>query len=415
MLVKLKSIFNSDDKKRLLSNFLSLSILQGTNYILPLITLPYLVRVLGPEKFGLIAFAQAFIAYFNMLTDYGFNLSATREISIYRNNKRKVSEIFSSVMIIKLGLSIISFIIITVIIFSFDKFKKDWFIYYFSFGIVIGQVLFPVWFFQGMERMKYITLLNITAKLIFTISIFIFIKRMSDYIYVPLLNSLGYLTAGILAVWIILKNFKLKVVVPNLNNIKHQLRAGWHIFISTVGINMYKSNSIFILGIFANNVIVGYFSVAKKIMDIINSLAGVISQSIYPYTMRRISQYSITPFLKKIGFGIALYTFFIGLVLFFFANIITKLIAGNNFYPMVVSIKMLAFVPLVIGINVPAVHMLLGKKKDKLFTKAVFLGAILDLILNFLLVPHYSYIGSCISIIITEAFVTIMLYWYCTL
>jgi len=94
VLTKIRQNFHSEDKKRLLENFLSLSVLQGANYILPLITLPYLVRVLGPEKFGLIAFAQSFIQYFNILTDYGFNLSATREISIYNDSRGKFQEIY---------------------------------------------------------------------------------------------------------------------------------------------------------------------------------------------------------------------------------------------------------------------------------------------------------------------------------
>ena len=98
----------------------------------------------------------------------------------------------------------------SIIVFSFKKFKQDWLIYYLDFGMVLGQTLFPICFFQGMERMKYITFLNVFAKLIFTIAIFIFVKRSSDYLYVPLLNSLGFILAGILALFLHVSNYLLQ-------------------------------------------------------------------------------------------------------------------------------------------------------------------------------------------------------------
>ena len=107
---KLKEVSHQEENKQLLSNFLSLTTLQAFTYILPLITLPYLVRVLGTEKFGLVMFAQAFIIFFNIFVDYGFNLSATREVSVNRDNKNKLTEIYSSVISIKLLLLVVSFV-----------------------------------------------------------------------------------------------------------------------------------------------------------------------------------------------------------------------------------------------------------------------------------------------------------------
>ena len=207
MLHKLKIIANTEDKKRLLSNFFSLSLLQLFTYVLPLLTLPYLVRVLGTEKFGLVMFAQAFIIFFNILVDYGFNLSATREVAVNRESKEKLTEIFSSVMSIKFILIVISFAILSIVIFLFDNFSDNIDLFYLTFLWVIGQALFPVWYFQGLEKMKYITIVNVTSKLIFTIAIFIFIKDESDYILVPILNGLGFIIGGILSLRIVYKDF----------------------------------------------------------------------------------------------------------------------------------------------------------------------------------------------------------------
>lgn len=415
MLARFKEKFRDQDKRRLLENFLSLSVLQGANYILPLITLPYLVRVLGPEKFGLIAFAQAFIQYFNILTDYGFNLSATREISIHREDKAKVSEIFSSVMVIKFGLLLVSLIILTIVVFSFKKFRQDWEIYYLTFVMVVGQALFPVWFFQGMERMKYITFLNITAKLIFTVSIFIFVHKVSDYLYVPLLNSLGFLVAGILAVWIVFRNFNIVFDCPTLTQIGHQFKEGWYIFISTVAISLYTISNTFILGLFTNNTIVGYYSAAEKLIKAVQGLLRPVSQAIYPYISKLVSESKKegVKFIQKITLLIGGVSFVLSLFIFIFANLIVSVILGNQYIESIPVLRILAFLPFIIGLsNIFGIQTMLTFDYKKAFSKILISASILNIALALVLVPFYQHIGISVSVLISEMFVTVSMFLY---
>jgi len=385
--------------------------LQGANYVLPLITLPYLVRVLGPEKYGLIAFAQAFIQYFNILTDYGFNLSATREISIHRNNAQKVSEIFSSVMIIKLGLLVLSFVIMSILVFSFWKFRQDWLIYYLTFGMVVGQVLFPVWFFQGMERMKYITFLNITAKLIFTIAIFVFIRQASDYIYVPLLNLFGYLVAGALALWIVFRGFKIVFKIPSYSSLIHQLKEGSIMFVSTVAISLYTTSNVFLLGLFTNNVIVGFYSAAEKIVKALQGFWTPFSQAIYPvfsklyYENRTKAQYM----LKKILLYTGLITLAISLTGCIFAPFIIKVFFGEAFTPSVNIMQILVYIVFLIGINnVLGIQGLVAFGFAKEFTLTVIIASIIHLILLVIFIPVFKGVGVAIATITTESIIIFM-------
>jgi Membrane protein involved in the export of O-antigen and teichoic acid len=405
-----EKLFASETRKRLIENFLSLSVLQIANYILPLITLPYLVRVLGPEKFGLIAFSQAFIGYFMILTDYGFNLSATRDISINRENKEKVSEVFSSVMIIKLALMILSLILMSIIIFSFEKFKQDWIVYYLTFGMVVGQVLFPVWFFQGMEKMKYITFLNILAKVIFTVAIFVFVKEASDYLYVPILNSLGFIVAGILGLWIVFRDFEISFKFVGLKELKRQLKEGWYIFISTVAISLYTISNTFILGLFTNNAIVGYYAAAEKIVRAVQGLLVPVSQTIYPYISKLMNE-SVElgiKFIRKATVIIGGISFGLSLILFIFAELVINILLGPKYHEAVVVLKILAFLPFIIALsNIFGIQTMLTLNYKKEFSNILILASIINIILALIMVPILKHIGISLSVLLSEIFVTI--------
>ena len=286
MINKIKNIANTEDKKRLASNFFSLSVLQIFSYVLPLLTLPYLVRVLGVETFGLVAFATAFITFFNILVDYGFNLSATREVSIHRENKDKITEIYSSVLSIKFILIFVSFVIFSFIVFTFEKFSSHSMLYFITFISVIGQALFPIWYFQGMERMKYITIINIFSKVVFTIAIFVFVHEESDYLMVPLLTGLGILIGSLYALYIIKKDFHQKFVLQTIKTMMIHFKDSSQFFLSRVSVSIYTSANAFVLGLFTNNTMVGYYSIAEKLYMAIQSLYGPITQALYPYVAK---------------------------------------------------------------------------------------------------------------------------------
>ena len=284
--IKFKKFTYSDEKNRLISNFLSLSVLQGLNMLLPLITFPYLVRVLGIETFGLVNLALSFIMYFNILVSFGFELSATREISIHRDNITIVSEIFSTVMLIKAILLVISFLVLTILILCIDTFREFSWLYYATFGIVIGNAIFPSWFFQGMERMKYITYINVISKSVFTVLIFVFIKEKADYIYVPILNSLGAIIGGTYAFYLVFKLFSVSIVLPKNMVFWAQLKDSFQFFLSRVANNGSRYFAMTMIGLYFGNLIVGYYAIVEKLFYAFMSLGSVVSQTIYPYMSR---------------------------------------------------------------------------------------------------------------------------------
>lgn len=402
-------MINNNDKKKLISNFLSLSTVRILNYILPFITVPYLVRVLGPDRFGLIAFSQAFIQYFNLISDYGFDLSATREISINRDDKKMVSAIFSSVMLLKMVFTILGFLILCLLVFNIDKFAKEKLLYLLTFGIVLGNVLFPIWFFRGIEKMKLIVMINILSKVIYVVSIFTFIKSQDDYIYIPLINSIGAIISGLVSLWIILIKFKVKLKIPTFIEIKHELKEGWDIFISKIAINLYTTSNIFILGLFTNNVIVGYYSAGNKIITAINGLIDPLSQTIYPHISKLASESKemALSFVRKIIKLIGIPIFLISLSLFIFAPQIVNIVLGTQFKESIHVVQIMSFIIFIIFLsNIFGVQVMLNFGYQDVFKRIVINAGIINVILVSILSITFQHIGVAFAVLLIETYIT---------
>ena len=314
------------EKKILTENFIALVLTQIIAYVIPLISLPYLSRVLGTEKFGLVFWAQAMIQYFMIFTEFGFSISAVRDISINRDNKEKINQIFSSIITIKLVFICISFLVLSALVILVPKFQQEWLLFYLTFFMVIGNAIYPIWFFQGIEHMKYITFLNITAKGLFLAFIFIFVKQPDDYILVAILNSMGFMIAGIIGIWLAYKRFGLRIVKPKIEEIKYQIKYSSEFFLSRAAVAGYNNTNAFLIGLVCNPIMVAYYTAAEKIFQAMNGLSAPVGQVLYPYMakQRDINKY------KKIFYPSLVFLACMCIFMFIFAKPVITVFYGSE-------------------------------------------------------------------------------------
>lgn len=406
-------LFINTTVKKLISNVLTLSIVQGLNYLLPLITIPYLIKVIGIEKFGLLAFATIIVSYFQTLIDYGFNLNATKNVALNRYNVIKLSEIFSAVIMIQLFFFIFSAILLLGLITFFDTFFIEYLVYWFTFFGLLGHILFPMWFFQGIEQMRYITFFHTFAKLFFTVMIFVFIKEKNDFLLIPVLNSCGLILSGIYAFILVQKKFTIRFKFQHFSILFYYLKEGWHIFISRIFVTGYMNMGLLMLGILVNNMAVGYYSVAEKIIGAVHGVYVPMQQTFYPHlvSLKEKHQAAFFSFIKKIVY---LYSA-IGLVLFcvvnYFATEIIVFINGN-FDNTINSIYfILTFTILLSPFGSLLTHMLVIEKKDKEFYKITQLVFFIHSVTAYFLITFINQIGLALSTVLTQLIVISLCYY----
>lgn len=405
MIRRIRNKFQHQDNRVLLSNFFSLLSLQGLTYVLPLITMPYLFRVLGAEKYGLIAFALSTVMFIKVLVDYGFHLSATREISVNRDNKKRLIEIFSTTLTIKLILLIFGFFILTLLVFLEEKFYNNWQLFYMTFIFVVGDTLFPIWFFQGIQKMKYISYLNIVSKLLFTVGVFVFIHSPDDYLLYPLLNGLGALVISLFSLVFIRKKYQIKLVRQPIGRIKKTFKSSWDIFLSEFMPNLYNNFSVFLLGFVTTMDNVGYYSLATRIINVFNSVLYIIRNVTFPYLNKNFDKF------KSIAKIIIVTGLLFSITILGLSHVVVPFIFGEKAYNSLDIIHILALSPLLLSIAISfGANKLLVLKKDKAFRNITFRYSVFGFIGAVILVPFFNIFGASINLILTRGLMAYLIF-----
>ena len=282
--------------KTLISNFGYLSILNGLNLILPLLTIPYLTNVLGAERFGDYAFVLVLVQNIEIITSFGFQFSATKTISRNRDDINYVSRLTSSVIASRV---LIGLIIVTILLlFRNLVFRNEaqQLLFYTSLGMIFGEAFIPVWLFQGLEQMKYVTLVNATAKLLFFTLVFIVVHDSNDYRYILLLSSCGYIIAGILSMVLVRTQFNILLPRPQWSLMLHAMRKSFSLFLSNVGISLYRNVNVLVLNYFVPSGAVGVYALSEKIVKAAQSIVTPLSQALFPNLSYKLKTEGERPF-----------------------------------------------------------------------------------------------------------------------
>lgn len=392
----------------MIKNIISLFLVQGAGYLLPLITLPYLVRVLGPSQYGVLGFSLAFSQYFTLIVQYGFDLSATNKIAINKDDKKIVSQVFWGVLFCRIVLLVVGAIVMLLIINFVPQVNAYGTVIAVSYTSVIGAALVPSWLFQGKEKMGWMAISNISAKIITIPLIFIFVHTPHDTWIVSLLTGLGFVLGAFVCFFFVYREGWVQLSFPDNKLLKELIEDGRYIFLSNIAGSVYVNSIPIFLGFSSGPVTVGIYVAADKIRMALQGLMGPFTQVFYPRISSLIStdKEKGLALIRNLLFKQNAIVLLISALLIFYSKNIVFVLYGNTYLPSVSVLCLLS--PMLFFISVSTVlgvqgMLVLGMKKQ--FSQILWFGALLNTAIIFPLIWFSGANGAAISVLVTEALV----------
>jgi O-antigen/teichoic acid export membrane protein len=335
------------NNKKIVENFSYLTILQFFSLLFPLITYPYLLRVLGLEVYGSIVFANSITMFIAIIINFGFNITGTRDIACCKENRVEINKIVSSIYTIKFALWFFCLLIYFLTIYFTPFLREDWLLYTVSFFLSFNDLLFPTWFFQGIEKMKYITFINIGVRLLFVISIFVLVGEKDDYLLVPILNATGALIGGLIALYVVFVKEQVHFIKQPLKKLKFFFYDSSPLFLSSLSTQIYVKSNKVIVGSFLGMEEVAIYDLGEKITSLLKIPVGMISQATFPKISRELK----IDFVNKVMLLTTVSISILYVLVYFGAISIVEILSGAENEQAVIVLRILSFSVIISAVN----------------------------------------------------------------
>ena len=400
----------SKNIKSIKFNFIMNFILTVSNFLFPLITFPYVSRILLPEGTGKVAFALSIVSYFTLFASFGVAIYGIRAIAQVRDDKDRLSKTMHELLFINIISMIIVYIALVIAISVVPKFAMEKELFWVTSLFVLFTIIGIEWLYKGLEKYQYITIRTIVFKIASLFLVFLFVKEKSDYIIFAFISIFAIVGSGVLN--LINSRKLINYTLYSEYEFKKHLKPMFVLFLTSMAIAIYTSLDEGLLGLLSSPEQVGYYNAAVRVKGILFTLITSLGVVLLPRLSYYVENHMETEFhealAKSTNFIIVIAA---SVVIFFtlFAKETILILAGENYVASIIPLQIVVWTLILSAItNILGIQILLPLKKDKQLLFSVLCAATVDVIANFLLVPKLSAVGTALSVIAAELSVLIL-------
>jgi O-antigen/teichoic acid export membrane protein len=391
-------------------NFTILLVLQASTYLTPLLTLPWLTRILMPVGYGHLAFALAFANYFISLTNYSFGLTATSRIAIHRHDREQRSRIFWETMTAQFALTAVGFIVLIGLTLLVPTLAQERDLLLLGFCMAVGSLLTPTWYFQGTENLSGFSVIVFIGRTLSIPAIFLLVRTQDDVGWAMGINGMTALLTGIGGCVLLYLRHEIDFVLVHPRAVIKELKEGWSVFMATAIIEVYASSNIVLLTFIAGNAAAGYFAAGDKLVRASLNMLMPLKTAAYPrisFLMHH-ARDDAFEFLRKMLLIQGTVVLMISVMIFLGAPLAVKILYGPRFLETVDVLRWMAFVPFMVGLSdLFGVQTMIPLGMKTHFSRVLFASAPLNFALLAILAEFFGAQGAAATVLLVETSIAV--------